>query len=221
MSSTRPPIRNMRYFLSLAMLLGCTLGANTSAQSQSLRDVPQGQVIIESAVTERLLLSDGSTVRVRGDEGGWKASSGAQAPAVYLADDDYYNRARWVLRPTDGGYLIENVVTKRYLLSDGNPIRGRGHERGWRASSGTEAPLVYGADDNYYNRAVWKISPTQGGYLIENAETRRYLFSDGEKPLNRGNDGGWKASSGTEAPKVMATDENYYGRAVWKIRAAN
>jgi len=55
--------------------------------------------------------------------------------------------------------LIENLETKRYLFSDGNPIKGkRGDEGGWLASSGFASPKVVGSDANYYNRALWKIT---------------------------------------------------------------
>ena len=67
------------------------------------------------------------------------------------------------------------------MFQDGPKIKGsRGAEKGWKASSGFEAPPVVGADANYYNRALWKIIP-QGGdkYLIENLETKRYLSQDG------------------------------------------
>ena len=54
--------------------------------------------------------------------------------------------------------VVENKETKRYLFSDGEPIKGdRGAEGGWKASSGFESPTVVGADANYYNRALWKI----------------------------------------------------------------
>ncbi|MDF5731862.1 MAG: hypothetical protein PUP92_28615 [Rhizonema sp. PD38] len=60
-------------------------------------------------------------------------------------------------------------LTKRYLFSDGEPIKGnRGDEGGWRASSGFESPKVVGADANYYNRALWKIAPYVNASLIEN-----------------------------------------------------
>ncbi|MEC4816880.1 MAG: lamin tail domain-containing protein, partial [Scytonema sp. PMC 1069.18] len=94
--------------------------------------------------------------------------------------------------------LIENQETKRYLFSDGAPIKGkRGDEGGWLASSGFESPKVVGTDANYYNRALWKIIPNGDSFLIENQETKRYLFSDGD-PIKgkRGDEGGWLASSG-------------------------
>ena len=115
--------------------------------------------------------------------------------------------------------FIENLETKRYLFSDGAPIKGnRGAEGGWKASSGFESPNVVGADANYYNRAIWIISQSGNNFMIENQETKRYLFSDGA-PIkgDRGAEGGWKASSGFESPKVVGADANYYNRALWNI----
>lgn len=117
-------------------------------------------------------------------------------------------------------YIIENVKTQRFLFQQGPKIKGkRGDEGGWKASSGFESPSVMGADENYYNRAYWKIIPQGNGvYLIENEETQRYLFQDGQKIKgNRGDEGGWKASSGFESPAVVGADANYYNLALWKI----
>ena len=116
----------------------------------------------------------------------------------------------------EGTYIIENVETERYLFQDGEKIKGnRGDEGGWLASSGFQAPPVLGADANYYNRAYWKIIP-QGDdrYFVENVETKRYLFQDGEKIKGEwGDEGGWLASSGFQAPPVLRADANYYNRA--------
>ncbi len=107
--------------------------------------------------------------------------------------------------------IIENQETHRELFSDGKPITGeRGDEKGWKASSGFESPDILGTDANYYNRALWKIIPQKNdSFIIENQETHRYLFSDG-KPITgeRGDEGGWKASSGFESPKVVGADAN-------------
>lgn len=120
----------------------------------------------------------------------------------------------------EGVYFIENVETKRYLFQDGDKIQGeRGAEGGWLKSSGFQAPLVLGADANYYNRAYWRIIPQdEGKYIIENVETGRYLFQDGQ-PLEgcRGHEGGWKQASGFAAPATVGSDANYYNRAIWKI----
>jgi arylsulfatase A-like enzyme len=51
---------------------------------------------IASVATKRYVLSDGPKISgQRGAEGGWKASSGFESPAVVGADANYYNRARW------------------------------------------------------------------------------------------------------------------------------
>ena len=120
----------------------------------------------------------------------------------------------------EGRYFIENVETQRYLFQDGEKICGdRGSEGGWKASSGFESPKCVGADANYYNRAYWNITSQGGGkYFIENDETKRYLFQDGEKISgDRGSEGGWKASSGFESPSCVGADANYYNRAYWKL----
>lgn len=50
--------------------------------------------------------------------------------------------------------------------------------------------------------------------LIENQETKRYLFADGAVfSGNRGAEGGWLSS-----PNVVGADANYYNRALWIIR---
>ena len=166
------------------------------------------------------MFQDGPKIKgSRGAEKGWKASSGFEAPAVVGADANYYNRALWKIIPRGGDkYLIENLETKRYLCQDGPAIKGpRGAEKGWAASSGFKAPAVVGADANYYNRAIWMITPLSGGkYFIENVFTKRLVFQTGQ-PIEgkRGAEKGWKASSGFEAPPVVGADANYYNRAYW------
>ena len=127
--------------------------------------IPQGgdKYFIENILTKRYLFQSGPVIEgKRGDEGGSKASSGFQAPAVLGTDANYYNRAYWKLIPQRSVgrhiYLIENVHTKRYVFQEGPKIKGRrGEEGGWLASSGFKAPAVVGADANYYNRAYWKV----------------------------------------------------------------
>jgi hypothetical protein len=116
--------------------------------------------------------------------------------------------------------LIENLETKRYLFSDGPAVTGsRGAEGGWLASSGFESPKVLGVDANYYNRALWIIRKQGDAFLIENLETKRYLFSDGpELSRPRGDEGGWLASSGFQSPRLVGADANYYNRALWVIQ---
>ncbi|MGH7999298.1 MAG: hypothetical protein ACREPR_07710 [Brasilonema sp.] len=71
--------------------------------------------------------------------------------------------------------FIENQQTKRYLFSDGAPIKGkRGDEGGWLASSGFESPKVVGADANYYNRALWTIT-TPLSQTTESTDRYKYL----------------------------------------------
>ena len=119
----------------------------------------------------------------------------------------------------DKTVIIENVKSDRYLFSDGPPIKGkRGAEGGWSASSGFESPRIVGADANYYNRALWIIRRQGRHFLIENVETKRYLFARGPKIKGkRGAEGGWSASSGFASPNLQGTDANYYNRALWTI----
>ena len=109
-------------------------------------------------------------------------------------------------------HTFENVETKRLLFQDGELLRGdRGEERGWLSHSGFQSPQVVGADDNYYNRALWHILCQNN----ENVETTRYLFQDGD-PIKgrRGAEGGWLAHSGFESPNVVGADANYYNRQI-------
>jgi hypothetical protein len=181
-------------------------------------------VLIENLETKRYLFADGAPIKgKRGDEGGWAASSGFVSPKIVGADANYYNRALWTIVPAGDSFFIENLETKRYLFSDGTPIKGnRGDEGGWLASSGFASPNVVGADANYYNRALWKIVPAGDNFIIENQETKRYVFADGA-PIKgkRGDEGGWLASSGFASPNVVGADANYYNRALWKITPAS
>ena len=82
---------------------------------------------------------------------------------------------------------------------------------------GLKAPLVVGADANYFGRAFWKLIAKGGGkFLIENFVTGRYLLQDGP-PIegNRGTVRSW--SPGVKAPLVVGADANYEDRAYWKI----
>ncbi|PRQ08454.1 sulfatase-like hydrolase/transferase [Enhygromyxa salina] len=180
-------------------------------------------VLIENLATKRYLFSDGPNItRSRGAEGGWSASSGFASPKVVGADANYYNRALWIIRRQGQQFLIESLETKRYLFSPGAMLsRQRGGEAGWKASSGFESPAVLGTDANYYNRALWVIQPQGAAFLLANAKTKRYAFSDGPAMTgSRGAEGGWKASSGFESPTVVGADANYYNRALWSIKRA-
>ena len=185
-------------------------------------EICDGIYFIENVETRRYVFQDGEPMTgERGKEGGWLANSGYEAPKVVGADANYYNRAYWRITHQGGGkYFIENVETKRYLFQDGEAIKGdRGAEGGWLAHSGFQSPKAVGADANYYNRAYWYILPQgDGKYFIENAETKRYLFQDGETIKGeRGAEGGWKAHSGFESPNVVGADANYYNRAYFKL----
>ena len=113
---------------------------------------------------------------------------------------------------TEGVYLIQNTETQRYLFQTGEPV-----QLGDDAVS-KDAPPVVGTDSNYYNRAYWKITQDGDKHVIENIVTRRYLFQTGE-PMkgNRGDEGGWLASSGFESPPVVGADTHSDDRAHWKI----
>lgn len=182
------------------------------------RDQFDGVYFLENVETKRYVFQDGSKVKGnQSSEGGWISKS----PKVVGADANYYNRAYWRITPRgDGKYSIKNVETKRYLIQDGEPIKGRrGDEGGWLAHSGFKAPKCVGSDADYGDRALWYILPQSNGmYFIENVETHRYLFQDG-KPIKgkRGAEGGWKSHSGFESPSVVGADANYYNRAYYRI----
>ena len=183
-------------------------------------DLLNTPVFIENVKTRRYLFPCGDPIAGdRGAEGGWLSSSGFESPKMVGADANYYNRARFVIRKQDDKYLLENEETKRYCFSSGDPIQGdRGDEKGWKASSGFEAPCCVGADANYYNGALWIATCEGDEYMFENERTKRYLFADGspiEEP--RGKEGGWLASSGFASPDIKGTDANYYNHGKWKI----
>ncbi len=108
----------------------------------------------------------------------------------------------------DGVYIIENFRTERYAFADGKPVTKPGSEGGYGS-----APHVVGADANYYGRANWKFTKqTDGTYLIQNEETKRYLLETGKPVSQRGTEG----EGGTANP-VAAADDNYYGRAQYNL----
>ncbi|XP_068721770.1 uncharacterized protein [Montipora capricornis] len=192
----------------------------------------EGTYILENVETGRYLFADGNKVKdeERGEEvesdSADSSDSGdstglVESPQVKGADANYYNRAIWKIIPQgDGKYFLQNPKTQRFLMQDGEKMSGeRGAEKGWKQSSGFEAPPAVASDMNYFNRAYWMINHQGcGNYFLENVETQRYLFQDGEKIQgNRGDEKGWKASSGFEAPGVVGADANYYNRAYWKL----
>ncbi len=190
--------------MSVAFAVAIAASPVATAAGSDVSAWTNKNVVIENAMTRRELLSEGTPLTgPAGTEGGWTSS-----PAILGSDANYYNRAYWQIVPSGEGYLIQNATTKRELLSDGAPVTKP--EGGW-----TAAPKVVGADSNYYGRAIWKITPSGEGFLIQNVMTKRYLLSDGA-PLAaaRGTEGGWLKS-----PKVVGADANYYNRAIWKIAA--
>ena len=182
-------------------------------------EIPKGKYLLINQETGRYLHQCGGPIRgERGAEGGWKICSGFESPPAVGTDDNYNNRAHWYIYLWPWGneiYFIENAETKRYLLSDGDKISGeRGAEGGWKIVSGYESPTVVGSDANYYNRACWKFIPCGDNlYFIENLETQRYLFQDGDKIRGkRGSEGGAQS-----APSAVGADANYYNRAYWML----
>jgi hypothetical protein len=168
--------------------------------SGDVSSIVNAPILIENDMTKRYLLSEGAAPAQ--GEGGWTHS-----PEVVGSDANYYNRAIWRITPSGSGYLIRNEMTNRLILSDGAPVAAP--EGGW-----THSPKVVGSDANYYNRAIWKITATGNGYLIQNEMTKRYLLSDGATVTTRGSEGGW-----THSPKVVGSDANYYNRAIWRVHA--
>jgi hypothetical protein len=152
------------------------VGADSNYYNRALWNIiPTGDsFIIENQVTKRYLFATGPEIKgKRGDEGGWLASSGFESPKVVGADSNYYNLALWKIIPTGDNFIIENVPTKRYMFATGPEIKGkRGDEGGWLAASGFESPKVVGADSNYYNLALWKITP----FSQTTASTDKYKY---------------------------------------------
>ena len=181
----------------------------------------QGTVLIESVVNERWLLEAGPDRRVgkiRGQEGGW---TGHNCKPVVSADDNYYDRAMWKIVPTDsdGVVLIESFATERYLLEagpDGKVGSIRGREGGW---IGQNNKPVVSADNNYYDRALWKLVPSgsPNEFFIVSVVNERYLFETGpDRRVGnvRGLEEGW---IGQNSKPVVSADDNYYDRARWKL----
>merc|ERR1712113_913944 len=120
----------------------------------------------------------------RGAEGGWAGGN----KFAYTLSGNPHNDALWEIGGTDTISMI-HYHSGRYIFDVGSkPARDEG---GWN-----NAPRVKMIDDNYYKRWSWeKISQGGGYYLIQNTETKRYLFASGET--------------------VYTTDGNYYNMALW------
>ena len=86
---------------------------------------------------------------------------GAYTGNAVSADANYENRAAFKITRNGNSYVIENVVTHRYLLGDGSELdtSKTGAENGWDA-----APKIYAVDANYYSRIFWTLLPKVGGY---------------------------------------------------------
>ncbi|MEZ4982011.1 MAG: RICIN domain-containing protein [Saprospiraceae bacterium] len=184
---------------------------STSKKSKKGNDViapaaeaEKNLVFIKNKVDSRLLFDSGEPFKgKRGVEGGWTSS-----PKIVATDANYYGKGQWYLeKNNDGSYFIVNNFTNRYLFCTGEIVKGKaGDEGGW-----TQTKQLVGSDANYYERAKWNIQKNSDGtYLIINKETKRQLFSTGDKPTK--DEGGWIGS-----PKVVSTDANYYDKAKWNI----
>ena len=106
--------------------------------------------LIKSIATWRYLFQTGEVIgNEQGDEGGW-----INSPNVVGSDANYHNRAYWKIIPQGNEtYIIENVVTHRYLFQTGDPLDGeREYEGNWMHS-----PSIVGSDANYGNRAFFKL----------------------------------------------------------------
>jgi hypothetical protein len=176
---------------------------NDVAQAAAI-DNTKKSVTITNQVDTRLLFDSGEPFKgARGAEGGWTKS-----PKIVATDANYYGKGEWFLeKNNDGTYFIINKFTNRYLFCTGEIVKGQaGAEGGW-----TQTKQLVGSDANYYERAKWNFQKNADGtYFIINKETKRHLFSTGEKPTKK--EGGWLSS-----PKVVSTDANYYNKAKWNI----
>jgi len=171
-------------------------------------------VYLTNAETHRFLFADGAPITGPAcSEGGWTNS-----PVMKCADANYYNHAQFTITKKGDNYLIRNNETKRLVFSAGDVFEGKsGDEKGWKSSSGLEAPKCVGVDADYYGGAQWTVKKVGDCYIFRNVRTQRLLFSDGSVITKRGAEGGWKASSGCEAPDSKGTDANYYNRAYWGV----
>jgi hypothetical protein len=107
-----------------------------------------GTFFIINKETKRYLFCPGTVFNGKpGNEGGW-----TNAKQMVGTDDNYYNRAKWIIKKTGNGiYTLENKETHRLLFSTGE--KPKQSEGGW-----TKSPKCVGTDSNYYNKAQWKIS---------------------------------------------------------------
>ncbi len=104
---------------------------------------------------------------------------------------------------------LKNLKTERYALSTGKAFSGK------ITSDFSKAPKVVGTDNNYYDRANWKLIPVSNTnyFYLKNVITNRYLLCPNE-PIRTtdAQDGGWSKNKA-----IVGSDANYYNRAQWKI----
>ena len=121
------------------------LGADTNYYNRAdwlLKRVGDGYTL-KNRETRRYLRSEGEPVQ--GAEGGWLNS-----PPVVDTGGNFDGGHIWELIEAGDNYQLRNRLTGRYLFMTGEPVKEV--EGGWLNSPG-----VVGADDNYYNRAIWAI----------------------------------------------------------------
>ena len=109
-------------------------------------NVGEGRYAFENVKNGRYLYSDGDEISDRGCEGG-----AAEAPLCLGSDSKDDDHALWrIIDKGDEKYLIESVVNFRYVFSLGEPPV--------RRQEGYTNPLkCVLSDENYENRAAWKI----------------------------------------------------------------
>ena len=120
-------------------------------------------------------------------------------------------------------YHIKTQKTQRWLSAKASEtvVGTAAHPRGTDTLAGTQVPAHYAvlADADYSGRALFHFiphpNPDSGTYLIQNAMTGRYLLDPFPGTVNPGQAEakGWNYNH----PMLLA-DDNYEGRAVWKLR---
>jgi len=175
----------------------------------------EGGILIESVITGRYLFDSAPDDHVgdkRGQDGGWINEEVSE-----------FNKMIAKLLEQNSGFLIESVVSGRYLFDSAHGVAAdgvhvgekRGQEGGWVHNNVKPALM---SDANYNNKALWKIVKNESDcFVIESVETGRCLFDsapDGHVGDKRCQDGGWIHKN--IKPALMA-DANYYNRALWKI----
>ena len=108
-------------------------------------------------------------------------------------------------KPEEGRWIIENVVTGRYLFPSEKPPAGEE----------SKYPKCVGADANYLGRAVWKIIlKDDDTYFIQNEVTNHYLFQTGDKV-----EPGEPKEGTANAPSTVTADDRNLKQVTWKFPA--